>query len=391
MGCICGRDCNPFIELTNEFNPKYAYLEEQFKQNYKLFTTLIKIQSIIRGIKFRKYFTKKHSININDPSFYKITSYNTITTKKLPQSEIEQLYKNYPPLNDNIKVEKMPPVEFLNKVIYYGEWDKKNYIRHGRGIQLWTDGSKFIGYWKNGKASGKGKLIHADGDIYDGFWENDKPNGYGLYIHQDGTKYEGYWENDKQSGKGKETWPDGASYEGFYKNGKKQGKGIFKWADGSVYEGEFNDNNINGKGVYIFADKRKYDGTWVNNKLEGYGVFEWPDGRKYYGDYKDDKKEGYGVFEWADGKKYKGPWKNGKQNGIGEFYDPIKDIWKKGEWEDGKRMRWIINETMDDNINNLNTDYKTGDGNIEIKDDNNKNNIDIKIEEDNENDCKFIV
>lgn len=40
--------------------------------------------------------------------------------------------------------------------------------RHGRGIQVWMDGSKYEGYWKRDKANVRGKLIHADGDIYEG-------------------------------------------------------------------------------------------------------------------------------------------------------------------------------------------------------------------------------
>lgn len=43
----------------------------------------------------------------------------------------------------------------------------------------------------------------------------------------------------------------------------------------------------------------------------------------------------------ADGRKYKGNWKNGKQHGEGEFLVANSDVWKKGVWEDGKRIRWI--------------------------------------------------
>ena len=75
--------------------------------------------------------------------------------------------------------------------------------------------------------------------------------------------------------------------------------------------------------------------------MDGTGVFVWPDQRKYTGEYKNDKKEGYGVFEWADGRKYKGFWMNGKQHGEGEFYNQKEDQWKKGVWNDGKRVRWI--------------------------------------------------
>lgn len=75
--------------------------------------------------------------------------------------------------------------------------------------------------------------------------------------------------------------------------------------------------------------------------MDGMGVFIWPDNRKYTGEYKDDKKEGYGIFEWADKRKYKGYWSNGKQHGEGEFFNPKEGVWKKGIWNDGKRVRWI--------------------------------------------------
>ena len=43
-----------------------------------------------------------------------------------------------------------------------------------QGIQLWNDGSIYVGYWRNDKANGKGRLIHADGDVYEGDWVSDK-------------------------------------------------------------------------------------------------------------------------------------------------------------------------------------------------------------------------
>jgi hypothetical protein len=43
-------------------------------------------------------------------------------------------------------------------------------IREGRGIQIWRDGSRYEGYWKNNRANGRGRLIHADGDVYEGEW-----------------------------------------------------------------------------------------------------------------------------------------------------------------------------------------------------------------------------
>ncbi len=43
----------------------------------------------------------------------------------------------------------------------------------------------------------------------------------------------------------------------------------------------------------------------------------------------------------GDGRKYKGKWENGKQNGEGEFFQVKEDTWKKGLWNNGKRVRWV--------------------------------------------------
>ena len=58
--------------------------------------------------------------------------------------------------------------------LYKGQWSKGTNQRDGVGIQLWADGSKYEGQWRNGKASGYGRMTHANGDIYEGYWLNDK-------------------------------------------------------------------------------------------------------------------------------------------------------------------------------------------------------------------------
>ena len=44
---------------------------------------------------------------------------------------------------------------------YEGEWTEEDSKRHGKGIQVWPDGSVYEGYWKHDKASGRGRLIHV--------------------------------------------------------------------------------------------------------------------------------------------------------------------------------------------------------------------------------------
>ena len=140
--------------------------------------------------------------------------YKPIETNLITPEEFQEFCATHNSLNDSISVEIRPTTACENKTIYYGEWDIKKNLRHGRGIQVWPDGSKYIGYWKNNQANGKGKLIHQDGDIYEGDWQSGKPNGKGCYIHLDGSKYVGDWKNDKQEGTGEETWADGSVYNG---------------------------------------------------------------------------------------------------------------------------------------------------------------------------------
>ena len=45
---------------------------------------------------------------------------------------------------------------------------KGDYLKHGQGTQIWKDGAKYEGEWKDGKANGKGVFYHVNGDIYEG-------------------------------------------------------------------------------------------------------------------------------------------------------------------------------------------------------------------------------
>ena len=53
------------------------------------------------------------------------------------------------------------------------------------------------------------------------------------------------------------------------------------------------------------------------------------------------KKNGIGELTWPDGRKYRGSWKDGKQHGEGLFYSIKGNSWKKGIWENGKRIKWL--------------------------------------------------
>ena len=99
--------------------------------------------------------------------------------------------------NDGATVESRGLKVLDNDARYLGEWDVNTSLRHGKGTQVWHDGSMYEGQWKHDKANGNGRLIHADGDVYEGDWLDDKAHGEGVYTHTDGAKYVGDWKEDK--------------------------------------------------------------------------------------------------------------------------------------------------------------------------------------------------
>ena len=52
--------------------------------------------------------------------------------------------------------------------VYSGQWNQQQNRKEGYGIQVWPDGSKFEGFWKQDQAVGYGRFILADGDVYIG-------------------------------------------------------------------------------------------------------------------------------------------------------------------------------------------------------------------------------
>lgn len=143
MGCVCTQD-NHQLELKNEFSQYQIEIEEKFNNNLKLLKLLTKLQAIIKG---RYVRNKLNKFEAKDEQL----TYELIQTEIIPQEELQEVFETYPPLDDGVEVEVRGPAQFSNKVIYFGEWDKVNNLRHGRGIQLWSDGAKFFGCWKKVK------------------------------------------------------------------------------------------------------------------------------------------------------------------------------------------------------------------------------------------------
>ena len=69
---------------------------------------------------------------------------------------------------------------------------KRNDTLHNdAGMCRLSDGSKYVGSWKQGKRNGHGRCIYASGDQYEGQWDKDVRCGKGGCVYVSGDKYKG--------------------------------------------------------------------------------------------------------------------------------------------------------------------------------------------------------
>jgi len=81
--------------------------------------------------------------------------------------------------------------------MYRGHW--KVGIQNGYGEYLWSDGSKYTGYWQDGNPSGFGTWEN-DKVEHTGQWVDGKRHGKALVTNKKDGKvvFDGYYEMDQQ-------------------------------------------------------------------------------------------------------------------------------------------------------------------------------------------------
>jgi hypothetical protein len=198
-----------------------------------------------------------------------------------------------------------------NCEIYTGSIDLDN-KKHGFGISIYKNGTKYTGFWFKNIFEGWGEMIDSDGSISHGLFSNGYLNGKGEKYYKDGNYYKGEFIDGLRSGHGIETTKE-HDYEGNFENDKKNknGKLVYKKIKDS-YEGEFLNNNITGKGEYKWENGDVFVGDFINGKMHGRGHYKWPDGGEYEGEYINNIKAGMGKFKWSNGKIYEGTFEDGK-------------------------------------------------------------------------------
>ncbi|HOC61122.1 MAG TPA: caspase family protein [Smithellaceae bacterium] len=136
--------------------------------------------------------------------------------------------------------------------------------------------------------------------------EGNCDNGMGTFVSSDGTKYVGEFKNGKYNGQGIWTSADGGRYVGHFKDQYFNGQGTWTYADGRRYVGEFKDGNFNGQGTWAQADGGRYVGEFKNGKYNGQGTRMYADGSRYVGEFKEYKYHGQGAYTWPDGVVFEG-------------------------------------------------------------------------------------
>jgi hypothetical protein len=193
----------------------------------------------------------------------------------------------------------------------------KNCIREGEGTMTYSDGSKYVGMFKNDKWEGKGKLYYENCNLeYEGEWKNGSREGKGIEYtiksKDKGIKWEGEWKNDRPyTGKGYHHYYDDVKFSGEWKNGlPTNGEGYLKYADGDEFRGEIKDGTkFNGKGKCCYDSGNQFIGEWKNGNYSK-GKKIWKNGDYFDGEWKDGKP--YCGIELKDGGKIK--WEGGHRS-----------------------------------------------------------------------------
>ena len=139
---------------------------------------------------------------------------------------------------------------------------------------------QWSGRCRGGIADGRGTLFISDGSEHSsyegtGILSRGKKNGHWTEVWADGSRYEGGFRDGMEHGHGAYTTPDGYRYEGEWRHGMEHGDGTLIWANGGRYEGEWRDGKRTGHGTLIFPNGDRYEGGWRDGCFDENGRRLW--------------------------------------------------------------------------------------------------------------------
>jgi hypothetical protein len=221
---------------------------------------------------------------------------------------------------------------------YQGQWVHR--YPEGRGTKYYSDGSKRTGLWKMGQPVDEtGRLagnlaVENDGtDIQSGCISGDCQDGEGIFAYPDGSRFEGFFRDGKPGISGTFYYPNGNKYMGEFREGFPHGTGRLVKPDGQTLSGEWRQGEYagdrpaqgkgcvegdcqSGSGTYVFNDGARYVGSFLNGRPDGSGTVFYLNGERYEGGMADGSFNGRGTLFMMDGTQVSGYWKDGTYLGV---------------------------------------------------------------------------
>ena len=137
-------------------------------------------------------------INIDDDKIIENIDYKQNSEDffrdKYPK-EMEIILNEVEPLNDGEEVIFREIFNYGNSY-YIGEWKtKEDLTKHGRGLLVNSDGTSYLGQFKNDFQDGKGKLLFNKVEYIDISWKKGKMEGVGILKRADGSLKNVFYKN----------------------------------------------------------------------------------------------------------------------------------------------------------------------------------------------------
>ena len=245
--------------------------------------------------------------------------------------------------------------KIIGKFIEGKEWDTEHYNKDGKIIGKYINGTRIgeVMFLFHSERNGEWDWYEDGNEEKDGKYvgeiENGKPNGLGKINYSDGTKKVGLWKDGKEwnieyfkkdgTTLGKYVNGEWKKYFVLFRGLEKTKRSWFKnlfgqnekskiiWVEdgddekietkdtGGKYVGEIKNGLPNGQGIltYYFYFWDKYVGEFKDGVRHGQGTEISPDGTKLVGEWKDGKEWNIEYFDMYGNHVYT-PWLEGKSN-----------------------------------------------------------------------------
>ena len=317
------------INLCKDLIEKYKIMNNENRLNYEIIENIKNIFNF-KPIDCEIDNTFHILTKIQKYYSYMNNNYNCILERsknfinidfKITNEEKKYLLTNFKPLENNL--------EFIEKhdiganFYYYGEIIRKNGVikKHGRGIYLYSNGTKRFGCFKNDKLNGYLIEFERDGFIEKYYKKDNSDKGFYIRKYSDGVITKGTHKNGIGDGFSITYYPNGDIKIIELKDNISNGYYINYCLNGEKYEGEIKNGNKNGIGIFT-TFLSKYEGEWKNNNKEGIGKLCMNNSKEgYEGEFKNNNEHGFGIQFNENGlKMYEGEYKNGFPNGYGIDY-----------------------------------------------------------------------